>query len=885
MAGTMHSLRRKCCRLAATLLVLTLALPQVADAAAPVRSSEPPLADLWDKLDAARLYRCAILSGGRCTRNSYSQMVTKFDQAAEGYEPQTARQIFRELAGSTGFGQYIDDPALGREASLGVQEALNELMAGALLVGNDLLLKGLRTRFPGTGDPADPDQLTLLKASVETFRAGINDVVEKLRMDPKSLRSRGTVNPAFPFYVENTRRSGDGQGDIVENELYRFTDLVVRAALAGNSVGKRKFFFENEDDNGREDAAGDLKRAAHSTYLHAAVLNAVENTTDFNNNNGYEMKRHVVDAQRVFDDILSGFNPLALRGDFVPHQPLESLLAIFDDLSRDAAAKEDAATTFARAYDTDQTALRSELQSQQSGDLSQMAALSGIPVSELASQYDLLRIEDRDRLTREAEKNLSAGKGELGQLFLGIEQATIDAKLALEEARQIPERIRIEEEREGRVARLVLANGVAFAAIDFAIQSNLVTEVCTCALASGVTFKPGYILNAALSSSRTLLGALQQAQIENINSAATIKNLLLQQASALLSLERAGVVIEERKSALEEGRARLQRSIRNYVAARANLAEAYFTNPAYRLQLDLARENAEASFQAAMVAGYFASKALEYEWAERVQNPVLRLDGGLAEPIGDIGTYNGIVAAESVFAARSAGSPSSPSPSLITFRQALRLWDSKMRQLRSPGTQVGDTVTISIRDDILGQDRTQFQSFVADHLVSGNNPQGKQDLLFEFALQIADQSILPALPNLKIESLGLNLRSRPGTSLRGAGSDGNAARVNLVMVDNALIRTFFADYPDDDDLLNIDLEGGRTFATSPFFAQVQSSIDAFPAVIAPNTQLQGHSPAVTRWTVWVDMENSANRDLQLENLDDIEINLTFRFGRPRPFTF
>ena len=214
-----------------------LALPTFAA----VLRQEPELVPAWAKLDAARVYRADVAGAPR----TFGQMIGAYKAPVVGYEPLTTAELLEEAI--LEFRDNLSNPAISAEAVLGLQESLNELMAGQSLLGNDDLVKGLRVRFPGTGDPEDPDQLTLLTLSSRSFQEGIDAAVGDLRRDPDGLRARGSVNPQFPFFVENTVVA-PGQGEVVENELYRFTNLVERAAVANNSIGKRLFFFGNVVD-------------------------------------------------------------------------------------------------------------------------------------------------------------------------------------------------------------------------------------------------------------------------------------------------------------------------------------------------------------------------------------------------------------------------------------------------------------------------------------------------------------------------------------------------------------------------------------------------------------------------------------------------------------
>ena len=124
-----------------------------------------------------------------------------------------------------------------------------------------------------------------------------------------------------------------------------------------------------------------------------------------------------------------------------------------------------------------------------------------------------------------------------------------------------------------------------------------------------------------------------------------IKNLLLELASQQINKRGAALAVVEARASYTDAISDLERALRNFVASREDLAEAYFTNPAYQLALDRAAQNAETNFEAAMVAAYKATKALEYEWAERLLNPVLDPNGP-DRPIGDVSKFNGITSAE-----------------------------------------------------------------------------------------------------------------------------------------------------------------------------------------------------------------------------------------------
>ena len=112
------------------------------------------------------------------------------------------------------------------------------------------------------------------------------------------------------------------------------------------------------------------------------------------------------------------------------------------------------------------------------------------------------------------------------------------------------------------------------------------------------------------------------------------------------------------------------------------------------------------------------------------------------------------------------------------------------------------------------------------------------------------------------------------------------ALVDVVLLDRANVRTFFAEYPARDDLISYQLQSGRTLEGSPFIATVEASIDGYASPVASvNTQLANHSPAVSTWVVRVKNNRYNNTDLKLEYLADIEFEIQYSFGKPRDFSF
>ena len=331
--------------------------------------------------------------------------------------------------------------------------------------------------------------------------------------------------------------------------------------------------------------------------------------------------------------------------------------------------------------------------------------------------------------------------------------------------------------------------------------------------------------------------------------------------------------------------AQLERLLANYARSQENLAKAYFNDSGFRLESNRTEQYADEAFESAMVASYEAAKALEYQWSEKFNNPVLRLDGGLSTPLSSL--YDSFNRAESVFGSQFAAGLS---PSLEDYMGSLKAWDVRMRQLRYPEKQSA-TTRFSMRNDILGYGvyapevaESLFQNFISEHRKTGENP-NNDDLQFNFNMDIVTERLFPNLPNIKIESISINLVSDASRSIRTSPRT-DAPLVDMVMMDRAFVRTFFADYPAQDDILTYELQEGRTIDKSPFLASVSATVDGYasPQPI-PNTQLANHSPAASIWVMRMKNNRFNNRDLALEYLSDIEVDITYSYGKPRAIQF
>lgn len=716
-----------------------------------------------------------------------------------------------------------------------------------------------------------------------------------------------------------------------------------------NFPGPEDLDFNNdriENQAGRLDAAKRAKKVGSHLYLQSLTLAVMQNADDFQTNNGYQIKRQINDSDRLYQDIQSGFNPLLLAGDFVPYQRVENFLQLARARVNDATQAEQLARANQRTFEVDETSLKTELRQQTSQYIDQLVELTGLS----SADFDLTEKEGRDDYISAAFKSSwNERQGQIGIQVLALVEADLQITQIATQMANVNQRVQIELERSQSVVTIVKENGDRISALQYANTiasccnvstgtstgtskgtsvgvsigaSNGITTTENTGNSNGTTgsevsFSLGLSANASVSagtnvsdsvgkswgastgksrnpdneklaegqSAMAQLQAMQQADIEGTNSSAVIKNLLLEMNTLNVSSEQASASFYRQKAVVKNLGNQFERILANYAVAQEDFSDAYYNNPAYRVEASRAEQAAEDTFETALELSYYAAKSMEYMWSEKYNNPVLRLDGGLPEPLSV--TFDPFVRAESVFSAQFA---SLYSPSLDDYLDGLQAWDVKMRQLRYPERQTS-RVRFSMRDDLLGFGEftpnvaeAKFRSFIDDKRNIGENVDNP-DVQFQFSMDIADERLFPNHPNIKIESIAVNLVSTASRSIRGS-SKTVPALVDLVMLDRAFIRTFFAEYPARDDILSYTLQQGRTIEKSPFIATVDATVDGYASPqVDPNTQLASHSPAVSTWVLRMKNNRFNNRDLKLQYLSDIEIDIQYSYGKPRDIQF
>ena len=806
-----------------------------------------------------------------------------------------------------------------QDMTQGLGEATNAISGLYALEGNKLLIDGLRARFAsgstnsGVTNKTQPEKF---RASKDVLATAVYELLPSIKADvlnnKKYLSSYcdGSSGCAVktPWYNNVSGRS-------VPNDYARYTDLMNKYGVSALTEAKNNYYKGNVPDidnypkdnfpgledldlnndgkknaAGRDAAAAQAKAVGSQLFLSGLMMNSAFSGNEFEENNGNQLKRQVTDANQLFEDIKSGFNPLLLAGDFVPYQPVEHFLSLATELVNRSVEAEAKALSDGRLFDSNKTQLEGEILGQKQAYLDQIEALTGVDTSAFTTTINGETEVLGDHFSRQSflayvrsQNNLG---GEIGTQNLLIQESLLSADIINRQIQEIPERVRIEEQRNKTSTRLIIQGSRKQAVLEAAYE---IAQCCKLTMGSpfvaSTTTNLGVAIAAAKRATSITLSGMQQADLDDNASSASIKNMLVDQARLALAFDQAVVTIERQEKIKSNLWSQLERTMANYGTALDNLHDSYLSDPQYQIEASRSEEYANDAFDSAMAAAYEAAKALEYQWSEKYNNPVLKLDGTLPVPLSII--HDPFDRAESVFGSQFAGGLT---PSLKDFMSAMKAWDLRMRQLRYPEKQTA-TTRFSMRDDILGYGvyapetaEMLFQNLISESRVEGENPDNK-DLQFNFSMDIVTERLFPNLPNIKIESISVNLVSDASRSVRTSPRT-DAPLVDLVMLDRAFVRTFFADYPNQDDILTYELQEGRTLDKSPFLASVSASVDGYASPLPiPNVQLANHSPAASIWVLRMRNNRFNNKDIALEYLSDIEVDITYSYGKPRSIQF
>ncbi|MBN2001920.1 MAG: hypothetical protein JXA21_01080 [Anaerolineae bacterium] len=540
----------------------------------------------------------------------------------------------------------------------GMLATLRELAYDHLIFGNEFLIDATDTRY---GAAQIPDAETVIYQELAELEQALQQF--NLAMDVASY--------AFSTPLAGAIREG-GIGEDHGGDYFTALEFEVFGVASSRTVATLLAMAERRLKLGQESQALDLYNQAYMVqYFHAQALAQMARQTgaDYLINGSWEIYNNMAETRNAAQKVVSGVDVFGFPSDYAPLQSYAELREMVvgpagnTGLLGVARDLEIQSRTAQRDYDEDQDAVAAELDSL---------------IAEYDDALFELCGEDPER-PGSGEPSLTTCEGGLvEQNWSDIFAADKRAGLAVRRAANIIEQIKIEQERAGKVIQVTFSTGEKMAAYELSIgaleavkftgssvassetqlqagietgvkiyeraEIGVDTEVTNwttggvkfTALAGiehsteaklgflqtlawtsqmGVEFDNSALPIAEINGAKALREAEAAATIEGANSAATVKNLLLQQSELLIETE---IAVEELNKLMAEHnqlstrRTRLLNR-RGVAVSGAIQANAQRNGPAYRVMADALTVQADEAFALAAQFAYLAAKAVEYE--------------------------------------------------------------------------------------------------------------------------------------------------------------------------------------------------------------------------------------------------------------------------------
>jgi hypothetical protein len=212
-------------------------------------------------------------------------------------------------------------------------------------------------------------------------------------------------------------------------------------------------------------------------------------------------------------------------------------------------------------------------------------------------------------------------EGQLKEEWENLHGAALDVKLAQQKLNNLAQRQIIEEERNATVRHEILTNGE-----DQALKEYLATILDSLSVqftsgippACSVSYNPAQPGIAQLRKEQTLRQAAADAAIEDANSEAVVRNLLLDLVELQIDLEIAAHEANAQATVFENLASGTQDLAVEARRARAYAAQSPANDPSFRLVRDSVRLQLADRLELAARISYLAAKRAEYEYAARL---------------------------------------------------------------------------------------------------------------------------------------------------------------------------------------------------------------------------------------------------------------------------
>jgi hypothetical protein len=564
------------------------------------------------------------------------------------------------------------------------------------------------------------------------FLQGIKDVLAYVAEDTTgALRAGSTAYPTMPHYVTFDDQQSEilpfprfddpnfGGPAVQDREasqsvayLYgsamdrlglasvSYADQLWRSAYAGPGAGVRR--PDPEKQAMLQRAADVLKQNIHAEFL--ASLPLAAQLGDGGNSTANEFQQSKIDQARVSvtgalrlrEQILAGEKPtqtaLVSAWDTASIEQQIGICKNAQEAARlkwggDAAPPVDGSVAFelsrteqAQTLNADREInLRTSLETQ----LFEITGLDPSAYGGLRGEQDraayLADVHQKfDTLINNQDPNAPGllDGSQMSVQALRLIQAMREAVVKKTQLDAYPKKIRVELERDSAVEATILIAGAYIGVLDAASAAAdaITIAVCACGTGSGteVITQEGAFLKAPLAALKALAEAGETATINAFNSAATVKNLLIEEHIALQEIPVAALNTAIAGAELRQLLAKAERLVGDHAFLEGLTASLWYRDPSLAFKLEKAEEEYQSLLQESRVEMYKLSRMLEAAWTERFQNPVVQANSSTIQPLNG-GSFDEFTEAESVFSAVN-------HVRAQAFLSALKAWDAKLRE-------------------------------------------------------------------------------------------------------------------------------------------------------------------------------------------------------------
>jgi predicted outer membrane repeat protein len=661
-----------------------------------------------------------------------------------------------------------------------------------------------------------------------------------------------------------------------------------------NEMAARYYMLRQSDE-----ALAVYEQAYADQYLQMVALDqmAEETGSPYLQDGSWEMLNNLSQMRERAQAITDGLDFFGFAPEYVPLQAYDQLLALTEGPLGDtgllgtARDLEDQARDAQRTFDANASDMATEL--------------DNLTVELNGQLFELCGESDDDYETCDG--------GLMAQNFNAMDAASLRVGLAYLQAQNIAEQIKIESDRAGQVIEVTLGLGQTLSAYELAIgkleanrstytsisssedQIHLGVDVTGEAyidievgdlpdvgFKTAVTRHAGYQhawtwtdstqsvwdpaaeAIAGYQSLAELKEAEAQATIEGADSAAVIRNLLLQQSEALEEYEIASAEFNQlaaEHNYLAQRRARLLNR-REQAINRVASHNSHLLSPAYRIWRDSLTTQSAQSLDLAAQFAYLTARAAEYE---------------LLTPYPDLGQ---------IFRARTAND-------IRLFLDGLKVW---VQALDRPGQLNRYPYTLSLAEDIwgltdqaldpdgiLGEEALQQQRYEAfQELLQANLYGDRLDFTFITALdqqRVEGQYLFsPNIWNNRIAGVGAPLAQNEGIWINivtRQSDDVGAPEVVLIHGKSAGGAEAYRNaageivYYDPATAVPVGYIIPDELAPANTTAVLRPGINGVGAI--PNSALLNLSVAASQWTLRIPADSRG--DLDYSKIEDIEIIL------------